>query len=258
MNTDLLRPAINALQLLAYSLLLWKLLRSRLSDTYRYFTIYIGFELLRIVVLGFIPVRTNLYGWIYFLTQPVIWCLYLLVILELYQLSLRDHNGLMSFGRRAMLLALGASTAVSLLTLMVELQSHASMQTFIAALVTADRLVVSSLLVFNLLLMAFLSYFPVSMRRNAIVHVRIFTVYFLVKAAILLARTVTSPQLWPALNLALGSLVICCLAAWLLKLRLEGEQIPARSSYRANAFDEERLMSQLDSINKTLVGSAKR
>src|SRR5262245_41759144 len=109
--------------------------------------------------MGFIPVATKLYGKLYFSTQPVTWCLYLLVILELYHLVLKNHAGIATFARRALMITLAISTVISLATLFFEAQEPNF--NVVRTYVLIERLILSSLLVFLLLFTAFLAYFPI-------------------------------------------------------------------------------------------------
>src|SRR5688572_9628822 len=92
-----LRPFATFAQLAAYVAVLARIFTSGLHHTYRWFTIYICYEAMRLAVMGLMPLATKMYGYTYFFTQPLTWCLYLLVILELCQLALRNHAGIASF-----------------------------------------------------------------------------------------------------------------------------------------------------------------
>jgi hypothetical protein len=83
-----LRPLVTISQLVAFVIVIIRLFSAGLNRTYFWFTAYICYEALRLASFGFMHSGTKLYGYIYFFTQPVTWCLFLLVILELYQLVL--------------------------------------------------------------------------------------------------------------------------------------------------------------------------
>ena len=88
-----LRLYLTIIQIVSYLLVLTNLFRSGLWRKYQYFTWYIAFESLRIPVMLAVPYRSKLYGTVYFATQPISWLFFILVVLELFQLVLRNHAG---------------------------------------------------------------------------------------------------------------------------------------------------------------------
>ncbi len=99
-------------------LLLAKLIVQRLHRRYRYFTIY----LLASVLQAFIPlaVRWRLdskaYGLFYFLSEPVIWTLCYLVVLELFDLILAEFPGIRSAARLIVKILVPVSILISIAT----------------------------------------------------------------------------------------------------------------------------------------------
>ena len=251
-----LRPFTTAAQLLAYLLVLTRVFSSGLHHTYRWFTIYICYETARLGLFGFIPVATKLYGYIFFVTQPVTWCLYLLVILELYQLALKNHPGIAKFARRALIIAIWVSTLVSVATVAYEMRqaSFNILRTYFVM----ERLILSSLLVFLLLFTAFLAYFPVPLNRNTVTHTRIFACYFLLRTVVLIFRNLITGDAAYGVNIVLSLLATGSLLAWAALLSRAGEEIPTSTSYRRDPEHEERLLAQLNAINRTLLSSAKK
>ena len=252
-----LRPFLNGAQLLAFILVLVRIYTAGLHKTYRWFTIYMWYESVRLAVMGFfIPVATNLYAYLFFYTQPVTWCLYVLVILELYNLSLRNHIGIATFARKTLLIALAVATIVSLGTLAFE--SQQAEFNIVPTYFLIERLILSSLLVLLLFFTAFLAYFPVPVNRNTLVHTRIFAVYFLVRTGILIFRNMVTGEPVYVLNFVVQILAIASLVAWALLLSRAGEQVPAVTSLRRAPDMEEKLVAQLEAINQTLLSSAKK
>src|SRR5688500_18193860 len=105
-----LRPYLVVAQIVAHVLVLTRIFSGGLHRIYKWFTGYILFETVRVSVMGLLPIATKLYGQVYFASQPITWCLYLLVIVELYQLTLKNHVGIATPGRRVLTIALSVST----------------------------------------------------------------------------------------------------------------------------------------------------
>lgn len=253
----ILRPYVAAAQILVFVILLYRLFSTGLFSTYRLFTVYLSFEFLRICLFGFMDSSTKLYLEVYTYSQPITWILWLLVITELYELSLRSHVGLATWGRRVLNAALVLSALVSLGTLVLDVQQTSPVPARIATYLIIERVILLSLLLFLLILTWFLAYFPVPVNRNTILHVRIFTLYFLFKGTLMVVHLLVPSTSKAVPNLIGQLLAICCLAAWSTLLTKKGESV-ARVAAQHDPELEQRLVSQLNAINTTLLGSPKR
>jgi hypothetical protein len=251
-----LRLYLSIIQIVSYLLVLTKLFRSGLWRKYRYFAWYIAFESLRIPAMLAIPYRTKLYGNVFFATQPIAWLFFVLVVLELFQLVLRNHAGIASLGKKALTLSLVLSTLVSAATLLVELQDTKPESAFLLNFILLDRLVMSSLLVLLLCLVVFLAYFPVPLVRNIRVHAAVFSAYFAVRTSVLFVVTLFGLDMVPIINIVGQSLAIFCLLSWTFLLTPAGEIAPVRQ--RPTSDQEARLLAQLDAINESLLRSARK
>jgi hypothetical protein len=114
-----------------------------------------------------------------------------------------------------------------------------------------------SLLLFVVFIALFLLWFPIPLNRNTVVHCGVFAGYFLTKSATFLVLGFVSEGATPHVNAAIRLLVTLCCAGWIFGLTRMGENIPAKIGHYWNPEEEQRLMAQLDSINRTLVHSAK-
>ena len=258
----ILRPFLTVAQLCACLLVLARVFSAGLHKTYRWFTVYLCYETARLALFGFMPVATKRYGDIYFSTQPVTWCLYVLVILELYRLALKNQPGIASFARRALMIALAASVLIAVATLAFETRESDfglfDVRNIIRNYVVIERLILSSLLIVLLLFTAFLAYFPVPLNRNAVVHTRVFACYFLLRTVLLIFRNLITGDAAYGVNMVLSILATASLLAWAALLSRAGEEIPTSTSYRRDPEQEERLIAQLNAINRTLLTSAKK
>jgi hypothetical protein len=251
-----LRLYLTIIQIVSYLLVLTKLFRSGLWSKYRYFSWYIAFESLRIPVMLAVPYRSKLYGNVFFATQPISWLFFILVVLELFQLVLRNHAGIASLGRKALTLSLVLSTVISGATLLIELQEIRPESAFLLNFILLDRLVMSSLLVLLLCLVAFLAYFPVPLVRNIRVHAAVFAAYFAVRTSVLFVLTLFGMDTVVIINIVGQLLAIFCLLTWTFLLTHAGEIAPVRQ--RPTSDQEARLLAQLDAINETLLRSARK
>ncbi len=170
-----------------------RLLGSCLARRYPITTIAVAFALARMIGLGILQPKFRLlgfeaYGLLYVATQPVVWALYFLVILELYSLALEDFPGVRRLGRLALASALGAVTLTCLVLLMVDQQAGIDPSPFLSYLALEERSVFLTLCGVTLLLLLFAAYFRLPVRRNVLILWACFGSYFLVNAALLALR----------------------------------------------------------------------
>jgi hypothetical protein len=225
---------------------------TRLRRVYRWFFVFLCFQLTQSLVMLPLDPDTSLYRWIYNFTQPVTWFLNILVVLELYSLALGKHPGIATLGRWALMACLFLAVGGSALTLSVDLKRLAGPDFVQAFLSIMERGVMSSLFLFLLLITASLVWFPIGVKRNIVLHAGVFSVYFLVTGMVFFVRhAVGFSEL--ALSVVIFSVVDVCLLTWLLFLNKRGEEevVVVRGKWRPE--DEERLSEQLDSLNALLL-----
>lgn len=159
------------LEVAGYLVLYIRLRRERLTGTYRFFSMFLLFHMLRAValmtatalgrMLGEAPISdffSRGYYWVWVITEPVQWVLYILVVLELYGLVFRNYKGIASLGRWAILAGLVISVLVAALTLPLDLNSAEPLPLLRYVLIV-DRGVTSSLALFLILMSGFLASF---------------------------------------------------------------------------------------------------
>jgi hypothetical protein len=246
-------------QLGALCALAIRLTFSSLFRTYRWFTVYLLFELIRAVITRILQNGTTAYAYFYLTTQPVFWALQVLVILESFQLALKRHTGIATFGRRALSWALIISTLLALGSLYFtrNVATSSSASILLETVFTLERVISLSLSLFVLVFLAILRHFPVPLSHNALVHASVFGLYFVAKTAIMLVRNIWGNQVQVEVNISLMVLSATCLMVWTVMLTRQGESEPTVSRARVDEEQQQRLMAQLDALNRTLLNSAK-
>ncbi len=241
-----------------YAILLTRMMVSRLHVVYRYFFFYLIIRLGRSLLLAGLDRRSSAYGWAYVATEPIIWVLYILVVLELFTIVLRDYPGIQTLSRRLLAAALAVSAVVALATLIPDLGNPAERYPILRAMYVAQRLVMSSLVVFFTILTAFLVWYPVPLSRNAVVYCAGYCLYFISSTMGLLVRNITGYTVTRTTSAILQGVYTGCLLAWIFLLSPQGET--KRLSLRRHmlALDEDRLVGQLDAINRSLLRSARK
>lgn len=236
--------------------LLARLLQSRLHKTYSWFLIQLLFQSAQNLVMLPLTPTTNLYAWIYLFSQPVSWILYVLVVLELYSLALHNHPGLATLGRWVMASAMVVALAISAFTLAADLSGPPGRFPVLVYYGIAERGVTFSLVLFLVIILAFLVWTPVPVRRNVVLHAALYTTYFLASTAALFVRNLLGYEWVAAVSIAQLSVNNLCLLLWILFLSPKGEQTPVVVRRLWRQTEEDQITRQIDAINAFLLRSA--
>jgi len=252
-----------AVTILASALTVVKLFTSGLYRRYRifftYFLLRLPYMTLFLVLTnlkgleGGPGVKSNLYFYTFLWTEPFVTLAYILMVLELYSLVLERYKGLYTLGRWAMYGAILISGTISILSLLPKispLTPEHSKRLFYE--VGAERGVDLALVIFIVLIVWFLSKYPVPISRNVVTHTVIFAAFFLTNALVLLWRTLLGFQVNDLFNVVTTAISSACAIAWWLLLSAKGEEVRSQpTQFRPDS--EERILQQLDALNATLL-----
>jgi hypothetical protein len=197
--------------------------------------------------------RSNLYYYLFLYSDPIFLLAYILVVMELYSLVLERYKGLYTLGRWAMYGAIVVSGTISILTLLPKLGPSVSEPSKkVMYEVYAERGIDLALVIFILLIVWFLSKYPVPLSRNVVVHTVIYSIFFLSDALVLLWRTLLGFHVGQTSNVVFAAIASACSVAWALLLTAKGEEVRSQlPQIRPEA--EERILQQLDALNATLL-----
>ena len=121
-----------------------------------------------------------------------------------------------------------------------------------------ERGLYTAILLFLLLMVAFLWHYPIRMNHNLMAHLLIFTVFFFANNILVLLRAYFGYRASNMLNNTLDVLLIGLRAGWLVvPVAQEGER-NLKLRFQLGAPEERRLMQQLGMLNANLAGSGKR
>lgn len=239
--------------------LLVKFWREGLVRRYPAFSAYLLIEVLSAVVLFPFNRSTRMYAYLYFSSEFVFWILYVLVTLELYGLVLKNHPGIASLGRRFAQIALSLAIAVALLSLKLTVNPGISnARKFVRYFTVLSGTVMSSVVVFLLLIIAFLVWFPVRLNRNTIFYCLGYAGFFVTKAATTLGLVVLGPNVNHLLGAVKMTVWTVCIFLWLLFLNRRGETLTMAVRLPSDPQRERRLIDQLDAMNAALLRLARR
>jgi|HubBroStandDraft_6_1064221.scaffolds.fasta_scaffold155268_3 hypothetical protein len=253
---DLLIPAGTAL-------LSVRLYTSGLRQKYRAFFYYLIFSTLQTGYMLRLDSGSRRYVDAYVFTEPISWIFYALVVLELYSLVLADYQGLYTVGRWALIIAVTLALLASALSLLVP--SHGKQQASLlggfSVLVyyyVAERAVYLSLIVFLLTILFVLLQYPITLKRNIVVHLVAFLFYFLGNTVVYLVLSTRGKGVLHVVQYPLWAITLGSLGAWLALLNPTGEMLKVRLRPTWMPGREEELVSQLNSLNAALLRAARK
>lgn len=233
----------------------WRLLALDLHKRYRWFFLYWILTGARSVLLIISWKDQWTYATIWLYTQPFIWLVNVLVVLEIYSLTLGAHRGIYSLARWFMFGAVGLSSCLAFFSLV---PTWGEPKHGYEVALIAERGIRTSLALFLLLMVVFIQLYPMPLRRNLVLHSFIFTAFFLSSSVAILYRNLggwMASPLASQINMALG---LASQIAWLALLSKQGEAVPATRRLHRDASDEKRLLEQLDAINATLLRAGRK
>jgi hypothetical protein len=249
---------LKAVLLLGSVLMVLKLYRTGL---YRRYPILFAFFIFRIpngIWPLFLAVSSPLYLKVWVLTEPIELGFYVLMVVELYKLVLEKYKGLYSLGRWALYFSLAISvsiSAISLLPRIIPAMPQSSKIMFY--MLATERGIHTGLAIFIILILCFLSFFPVKLSRNSRVHALVFSIFFLSGTFMLLMRSLFGRHLADEVNTVMMGIAAASIVAWLTLLRAAGEDTQSAPAVYGPE-EESRLLMHLDSLNAALLRASGR
>lgn len=229
-----------------------KLWSNGLVRIYKLFFCYLVVDLFSSIAALLIPYNTKTYGEVYFSTQTFKILIGAFMLAEMYGLALEGRAALAQFVRNSVGYILAAAALIPVIAVFLDRSPAASpvMRTYSLFEQTMD----ATMAIFLILILIFMAWFPVQMRRNVIVYIGGFIVWSLSRSAALhLVRQWSGNKyLSMVVNSIEMYIILGCLLAWLLGLRREGETRTAIVGHLWNRGEVEHLTGQLDAINNSL------
>jgi len=180
MTSAVLVSGLKAVLLLGSLLMVLKLYSTGLYHLYPIFFAFFIFRIPNSIWPLFLDVSSNLYLHVWVLTEPFEFGFYVLMVVELYKLVLEKYRGLYTLGRWALYVSLAISVTISAISLMPRITPSLPQRSKIMFYVLAtERGIQTGLALFIILILCFLSLFPVKLSRNVRMHALVFSIFFL-------------------------------------------------------------------------------
>jgi|ERR1051326_1027868 hypothetical protein len=238
----------------ALGVLMLRLLAAGLARRYPYFFCYLSVDLLQTAGPFFVS-SPNAYFYFFVATESLLVCFYALIVFELYSVVLRDLKGIATIARWFTVAALGISIVVPLLLRTALPRPRYPIERFFFFEIP----IVSSLLLFMVLLTLFLVYYPIPLHRNALVYAAGYAVYFLSKATLLFLNNAGSSTWIRACSTAASIVATCSIVFWTVFLNREGERRTIIAGHRwSTAGVQVRVLKRLHELNESLLRARAR
>jgi hypothetical protein len=208
-------------------LLVWRLCNQGLHRAYRWFFIYLVFDLIE-SFSGLIPLQDRGIVYRYVAGQAIKTTLAAFVVLEIYRLALAERKALARFGWNLAVCAFVGSFLLSVIFLL----SSAKGPTIFPLLrytLALEGVMDSTQLLFLCAMGVFLAWFPIDLRKNLAVYISGFVVYFSARWIILLLRR-TSQSEW--FNIASYAITLVCIGFWIWAMQAAGEREKTTTGHR--------------------------
>jgi hypothetical protein len=257
MPSALITRVFLAISILGCSLTVLRLLLSGLCRRYQVFTWFFAFRALYDLWPLLLPPKSDTYFYFFIITEPIIRLFCIFAVLELYRLALQRYKGLYTLGRWVMYGASLISVIVSVLMLLPHITPTMPQKSmYLGYAYGFNRGVDFSLTIFILLMLIFLSRYPITLSRNLVVHASLYSIYFLSSGTYGFVRRAIGGGSANTLNLVFSGIVAACTVAWFFLLTPEGEGVKA-ARIRFSPEYETRMLEKLDALNQMMLNSGK-
>jgi hypothetical protein len=249
------------LNVIAVAVVVWRLYSAGLHRIYRFFFAALVFVTLRSILLIPFDPKSRTFYTIWVVTVPILWVSYVLVVLELYSLVLKHYRGIYSVGRMFFFAAVATSAIVSALTVLLTMPGTLGARSLLYYYALLERGIVTSLAIFLLLLLTLVTWFPVPLSRNLLIHCSVYTAYFFAVNVIDLYWHVSgtagaATTSWATIYRL--SVALVCYSCWAFLLSPSGENRIAALHLGRSPLEEKRLLGQLEGLNATLLRTARK
>jgi hypothetical protein len=189
---------------------------------------------------------------VWLISEAVRNIVYILVVWELFSVIFRNYAGLRSLSRWVM----GGAAAIAPLGLVLTFAASSSrlVSSLPLMVIRFERGIAFGLVIFIIILLYFISRYPIRLPRNNVVLAMLYSVWFLGDAALLLLSSFV-PRAWgySMVNDGLALLEIGSYMGWTFLLSKAGEYQETRVRQNISPERESVLIGELNAMNEVLL-----
>jgi len=252
MTSASVESSLQILSLLCCLLAVARLIQLRLVRVYPFFFSFLCIPLaLQAVVVTYGP-GSLAFFWSWWCLEPLRNISYILVVWELFSAVFRNYAGLRSLSRWVMGLA-AAFAPVGLVLTMLAPGSKIVSKTMTFRLVRFERGITFGLVIFIIILLYFISKYPIKLPRNNVVLCILYTIWFLGDSAFLLTASFLPKGHEDIMNDGLAVFEIGSYLGWAVLLSKTGEYQETRVRQNISREREQVLIGELTAMNEVLL-----
>ncbi|HEU0119252.1 MAG TPA: hypothetical protein VFQ91_01920 [Bryobacteraceae bacterium] len=245
-----IQSAISLASIPVYFLVAWVLFHRKLWKSYLFFWICLLVEGTALAATYFSAGSRKASLQIYLVAQPIMWMLYVLMVLEVFRKVFARFPGIARFAQRVVLLSMVVAFAFALASMNGDLTNGWHGATLLMRYSVVFRTITSALTLYMVLIAGFLVWMPVPLPPNTIRHSFLFFFYFIVTTGVHYVLNTGGASFLHLANLILAILTLAALLSWLFLLQRAGEYLPnSAPAPRTSAGD---ILGRLESLNKAL------
>ena len=169
-SLDAIQRSLWFLNLFLSGILALRLIRLHLAHTYKFFLCLLVFNTSRSLVMWPFGWNSPAYENIWKATEPVIWVLDVVVVLELCSLAFKEYRGIQALGRWMIYGSLVLSLIFSIVTLVPTWRSSKEPAFSVQRFLMVERGIDFCLVLLLLIVLASLVIFPVRLSKNMAIH----------------------------------------------------------------------------------------
>lgn len=155
-------------------------------------------------------------------------------------------------------IAVPVAAGISIISVLPTLDKPAAEVSIVFYYDLINRGIMFSLVIFILLILFFISRYPVSLSKNVVIHCGICTLFLISASMGYLVRNVHGMAVHNAVNVAHLGITVISWSAWLLLITIKGEATEMVLRREWNKEDEKRLVDQLTAINASLLRASRK
>jgi hypothetical protein len=257
MTSASIESALQLVSLFFLSLAVLRLIYFKLVQVYPFFAAMLLVALVLQIVDVVYKTSSMQFLHVYNRLEPVRDVLFVLVVWELFSVIFRNYAGLRSLSRWVMGFAALVSTAGLALTVSNIGVSGFSQSRMASRIMRFERGLTFGLVIFIIIMLYFISRYPIKLPRNNIVLSMIYSIWFLGDSAILLVTSFLPSKYNDAEDAVLAVLEIASYAGWALLLSRSGESQETRVRQNLSPEREQLLIGELSAMNDVLLRAAR-
>jgi hypothetical protein len=245
-----LKNTISVLTVPAYFLVAWVFYRRNLWRAYFFFWICLLAEGTAMAATHLATGNDRAILRIYMVAQPLMWLLYISMVIEVFQKVFARFPGIARLAQRVVIVSMGLAFLFALLSIGGDLSTGWSGRSMIFRYTVILRAISCALSFFMILIAGFLVWMPVPLPANTIRHSFLFFSYFFVTTGVYYVLNTTSAGFLTVANLLTSVLTMAALVSWYFLVQPEGEVAAAPRHVPISSSAE--MLGRLEGLNRTL------